>query len=195
MIFFLSLWLALIIATGIIAQEKHLSVIGFVLMAVFFGPLAFIPLILVLALPSRTSLKKPHLEIQHIQDAQGQLNILKDSLLSLQKRIADLEAVIKSISQAPAPVEAPSEQAVSAKESQGLAAPIAESRGASVVEAEGKEEFEFVFGKYWLNRIGVILFFLGVAFFIGYTFTYLNALAKISIGYLCTFAFFSGVTI
>jgi len=58
------------------------------------------------------------------------------------------------------------------------------------LEEKKEEGFEFVFGKYWLNRLGVILFVLGIAFFIGYSFKYLNAFAKISLGYLFSISFF-----
>ena len=55
---------------------------------------------------------------------------------------------------------------------------------------EKSEGFEVTFGKVWLNRIGVVVFFLGMAFLLSYTFLFLNPAARIALGYLVAAGFF-----
>jgi len=47
-------------------------------------------------------------------------------------------------------------------------------------------------GRYWLNKIGISILVLGVAFFIQYTFKYLGAGVKILLGYILGFGLLSG---
>ena len=54
-----------------------------------------------------------------------------------------------------------------------------------------KEGFEAVFGKVWLNRIGVVVFFLGMGFLLSYTFLFLSPIARIALGYLVAMGFFA----
>lgn len=181
---FLAVWLGSIIASGVIAGNKGLSVVGFVFLALFLGPLA---LLLVLLVPSAQ--KKSTQATPSLQDAQRQLLSIKQTLSALGKRVMNLEGVIKELLQGQ-PIleqEPPQElQPAVVKEEAVKTAPSP----ALATKKEAKEGFEFVFGKYWLNRIGIILCFLGGAFFIGYTFKYLNAFAKILIGYLVSVGFF-----
>ncbi len=57
--------------------------------------------------------------------------------------------------------------------------------------APEREGFEAVFGKVWLNRIGVVVFFLGMGFLLSYTFLFLSPLARIGLGYLVALGFFA----
>lgn len=49
---------------------------------------------------------------------------------------------------------------------------------------------ENIFGQYWLNRIGVIVFVIGIGFFINYTFQSFGAWIKILMGFALTLGFF-----
>lgn len=46
-----------------------------------------------------------------------------------------------------------------------------------------KKDVEADLGKFWLNKIGIIIFTLGIAFFIAYAFRYFGPAAKIAFGY------------
>lgn len=58
-------------------------------------------------------------------------------------------------------------------------------------KAPEQEGFEAVFGKVWLNRIGVVVFFLGMGFLLSYTFLFLSPMARIALGYLVAMGFFA----
>ncbi len=173
------LWFGSVIATGILASYKRASVVGFVFLALFLGPIA---LLIVLLLPSaaRTAAQGSYSS----DDARRELSLIKYSFSALQARIHALE---EKLSLRPQP-QAPLPEATAPLPQ--VPAPRVQALASESARAEG-EGFEFVFGKYWLSRIGIVLCFLGLSFFIGYTFKYLNALAKILIGYCAAGAFFA----
>ncbi|MBM3249323.1 MAG: DUF2339 domain-containing protein [Candidatus Omnitrophica bacterium] len=53
-----------------------------------------------------------------------------------------------------------------------------------------KKDVEADLGKFWLNKIGIIIFTLGIAFFIAYAFRYFGPAAKIAFGYVLAAALF-----
>jgi hypothetical protein len=172
MIIFSVIWCSIIITTAYIASIKKLSVGAYTVMAVFLGPLA---LLLVLAESSTASQNKSSGQIGSFKDALRELGSIQTVLSSLQNRVSSLEKSISMFTEK--------------KESTVVETAIVPASTRRSEEVT-KDSFEFTFGKYWLNRIGVVLFFLGVAFFINYTFAFLNAFAKITIGYLFAIAFF-----
>lgn len=197
---FLLIWIASIIATIIIAKQKELSLVAYGVAAFFLGPIG---LLIALAMPTGSTSKDSSGKVETLQEAQRQLDSIKTSLFSLQnqvnslaKRINEFLGKEKIVQELPSgKTETSSEKgkvpvkAVSAQE-QAVSHDYEEM--VSVLEGKKakKEGFEFVFGKYWLNRIGVALFVLGIGFFISYTFRYLNAFAKVLIGYLASVSFF-----
>lgn len=169
--FFLLLWSASIIATVFIARRKNLSVVGFIILALFLGPLAVLIVSLLSPVQDSVPLNKGG-------SMQEEFAGIKRSFALLEQRINALEARIgipapQALSGQPE-LKTPQKTAVVSGEGQGVYA---------------KESLEFTFGKYWLNRIGVAAVFLGIVFFISYTFTYLNALSKIGIGYFIAMGF------
>jgi len=165
---YLLVWIGSIIATAIIASNKGLSAVGFILLAIFLGPLA---LIIALAMNSNEQRKIASEKEFSLDTAKAELVSLKASFSSLQQRLKRLE---KKLSLPDAKDKT-----------------LAKTPKTKQVPAKAKESFEFVFGKYWLNRIGVILVFLGVSFFIGYAFKYLGASTKVLLGYLLALLFFA----
>lgn len=202
------IWLASIIATGIVVTKKNLSV-GFILLSIFSGPIG---LMIVLLLPAKESKVESSRGIGSFQDAWSELALIKHSLSSLQSRVINLEANLNKFLGKEQTLKGPAPEEPSASTEKEGAIVFSDSTKETPVHKEvvshdyqevvtqlekkeiedkSKEGFEFVFGKYWLNRLGVVVFVLGVAFFIGYTFKYLNAFTKILIGYLLSAGFFA----
>lgn len=173
-------WIISIIATLVIADRKNLNVLLFFILSLFFGPVAL--LIAAVSPPvvrngSSSVGSSPGVSSSAVssQDVRQQLEGIKTSLRMIQQRVAHLESVLDSRS--------PVEEAV-------VVAPEIVSNHASINDLKPApkpqprpEGFEFVLGQYWLSRIGVVLFVLGIGLFINYTFRYFSAFAKISIGY------------
>ena len=171
------LWLGSIIATVYVADRKNLSIGLFLFLSICFGPLG---LVIALLVSGKTKDPLPLRGVYSFQEAEREIHYLRQMLLSLQQRLSSLEESVKNF-----------------KPEGGGSLPAAEehiqSISAAIPEASAKtlqENFELKFGKYWLSRVGVALFVLGVGFFISYTFQYLNAFFKIAVGYLLSAAFF-----
>ena len=190
------IWIGSIIASAIIADRKKLNIIPFVFLSLFFGPLGLLIVALIPAKKSEASLN----HINSIDDFICELSRIRDEFSRLQERFNNLENNFQHFLK---------QQQEFFKSESGEEVVFPEKGDASIGDGtvshdyeevvsvlkkkqrqkQEKESFEFVFGKYWLNRIGVIIFVLGVAFFISYTFKYLNAISKIAIGYLFSAAF------
>lgn len=165
-------WIVSIIGTVIIADRKNLNVFLFFILSLLLGPVALLIASLSSnrpALSGGTPLKN-----MSVQEAKGQLEGVKTSLQMLSKRLEHIESVldvdaIKSLKD-----ERPNQAVDQAS---------AQTRAVNSETQNPPEAFEFVFGKYWLNRIGVVLFVIGIGLFINYTFHYFSAFMKIAIGY------------
>ncbi len=176
------LWLASVLATVIVADQKHRSIVGYFFLSLVLGPGA---LIIVLLLSPVVPYEAPR-EIRDISEARMCLRQLRDSLASLQNKIVQLEQRLDQMGGESRPPEG-------AMTNLPPAAADMESKPeettAALPEPQG---FEFVFGKYWLNRIGVVIFVIGVGFFISYSIQYLPAFAKVLLGYCLAAAFIYG---
>jgi uncharacterized membrane protein len=162
-------WLLSIVGAVVLADKKNLSVPGCFFMALFLGPVG---LIIALLLPPRTRTKPaPYSPSGNIRQ---EIADLKTALTALNERIAYLE---RACANEPQAVREP-EQAPPSVSVEPAAEPTAKP-----------EAMEFVLGKYWLSRIGVGLFVLGIGLFISYTFHYFSPLVKIMIGYFFAVAF------
>lgn len=58
--------------------------------------------------------------------------------------------------------------------------------------AEGADSWEMVVGTSWLNKIGVLVFIVGVALLVGYSFGHVGPLGRVAIGYVLSFAMLGG---
>lgn len=179
--FFFILWFVCVILTCVIATRKKREIAGWIVFSLFFAPLA---LIFILILPSRNNQEE-----KRLSPGAGQLSIraeleqIKKSFSLLSARIQNLENQIGIIS----PEELVKEDSGETKKEPAQAME-------SVQVSGKKSDVEIDLGRFWLNRIGIIVFALGVGFLITYTFKYFGALAKIIFGYLVSAGlFFFGV--
>ncbi|MFC1594628.1 DUF2339 domain-containing protein [Candidatus Omnitrophota bacterium] len=117
-----------------------------------------------------------------LQNAGMEMHSIKNALASLQKRVVQLEEKINASRQRQATQKTPPEELP--KEP----APAQVAKQKPVIEKQ--EAFELTFGKYWLNRIGVVVFVLGIAFLFSYAIAIAGPLIKILIGYTASAAFF-----
>ncbi len=143
-------------------------------------------------------------DIQHSKEFfENQLAILRRQYRFIQGRIDALEEKVKQLPGLSSTGEAPKQSTeVSAPEAQaGKPEPALPqvpepARKAHVITKEApsarkpSEDMELAFGRYWLNKIGVVIFALGVGFLITYSFKYFTPLLKISFGYLLSVALF-----
>lgn len=174
------IWLVSIVGTIIVADQKNRSTIGFFFLSLVLGPVAFIVVMLIPAQP-KNSLVTPYKIVpsqnQAItpENAGRQLQEIRHTLQLLQGRIDQIEQTLDGKSmQASAQTPIPVIEASN----------IGVEQTQTVVSEENKPEaLEFIFAKYWLNRIGVVLFVIGIGLFISYTFQYFSAWMKIAIGY------------
>lgn len=175
-------WIVCIIATTVIANEKGLNALSYFFLGLLLGPLAVLIVLLV------TSKKKKNGHVGGIFDiktAKHQLEDIKDDLFLLKSRAKALEERIGTLEQNE-PAVAP-DNVLKRDEKPEFAVDQEKQR---FTKPDNQESLEVVFGKVWLNRIGVVLFVLGIGYFISYTFQYLGVYAKIGLGYLLSGTFF-----
>lgn len=180
--FIFFLWIASIVVTLVIANNKKLSTISFFFLALLTGPLAiFIALVD----------SSPKGEITGtLGEARRQLDDLKNSMLDLQNRAVRVELLInKLIEQEDVSQTQKLEKDKIDKEDAGAVLSRAES-GEAFAPVKKSSGMELDFGRYWLNKIGIVVFTLGLGFLISYTFNYFGPVLKISGGYLISVVLF-----
>lgn len=175
---FFAFWIICFIAAIVIADKKRLNIAGYVIFAIFLAPLALLAALLSPSRRREVSLDKDPPR----EDISLQLSEIKNYQNLLQQRIDQLE---KAVGQ----VTGPKPEAENLAQRQDIQAHPHQPLNPQASSHE-EEKFEIIFGRDWLNRIGVIVFVLGIGLFISYTFQYLNGLAKILIGYSFAIAFF-----
>ena len=174
------IWISSIVGTIIVADQKNRSTVGFFFLSLVLGPIAFIVALLVSAHPKNSSVTPYKVVPSQSQDitpenAGRQLQEIRHTLQLLQERIDQIERTLDGkITQSSADVPVSTVQIFDTN---------VRSAQAAVSEENKPEAFEFIFAKYWLNRIGVVLFVIGIGLFISYTFQYFSAWMKIAIGY------------
>jgi len=108
-------------------------------------------------------------------DLLKEIQNLKGTLASLSVRLQQLEQRLTA--QSPPPQISPTP-------TQPKPAPTPLPRPTvAAAPASKRESLETRIGRYWLNRVGMFSFVMGVAFFILYSFRYLGPEAKIAIGF------------
>lgn len=165
-------WVGSIVATIVLADRKNLNTVWFFFLSLCLGPIALIIVFLSQARANNLGLSSTRKLTP--QEAHQELLGIKTSLNLLMVRLERIEAVLKE-DEPTGPVVYPSYSAADQ--------PMAETNP-TAPNVSAKETMEVVFGKYWLNRIGVVLFVIGIGLFINYTFQYFSAWAKIAIGYV-----------
>ena len=170
-------WIVSIIGTIVIADRKNLNVLLHFILSLFLGPLALL-IVSVASARSKGDSSSSSGQMTS-QEARQQLQGIKTSLNILIKRVERIEESLNQTS-----VHEPDPTSVT-RPDEG----IQEAKFADIQKNNAPETMEFVFGKYWLNRIGVVLFVIGIGLFINYTFHYFSSWIKIGIGYILAVLF------
>ncbi|MFH1199382.1 MAG: DUF2339 domain-containing protein [Candidatus Omnitrophota bacterium] len=177
-------WIACIVLTTISAKNKNRNALGWFFLGLYFGPIALV-IISLLRKAEKKQAKNSAQPLNSLSAVKAELEGLKDEFNILNSRLSSLMVKI-SILEGKSPVVEPASIPVVEK--------IQESQPALVVESEEptarKADMEINLGKFWLNKIGIIVFSVGVAFLLSYTVARVGALAKISLGYLAAAALF-----
>ncbi len=202
------IWIASIVTTVVIAIYKNQNIVVWFLLSLILGPIA---LIFILFLPkveqeqanisndqySEVSLESIKAEFESLKN---EVSMLSNKLHNLGEKISILEA--KEMEQIISELEIPEEElqpSVSKQVTQEPKIPKEEFQPPVLTfEKElvkpptpsDKFDMEMNLGKFWLNKIGMIVFSLGVAFLLVHTFTHIGPLAKILLAYLIAIALF-----
>ncbi|OGX50648.1 MAG: hypothetical protein A2243_03515 [Omnitrophica WOR_2 bacterium RIFOXYA2_FULL_38_17] len=177
--YYFIIWIGMVVATAIIADQKNLSVVGFLFLGLFLAPVA---LLLVLLLPKNEPKTKEESPNISLSQAITQLNYVKSAIASLNKRVEDIDRYIGQMTNQEhaevSIIEQPSYPQTIAKAQQ------------EKPQYNQTSTAETNFGKYWLNKIGIIVFALGIGFLIRYTFKYFGPFIKIAFGYFISAGLF-----
>ena len=183
------IWIISIIATLYLADQKKLGVGGFLALSIFTGPLA---VIIALLLPAKNVPSTDGIQgVNNLQDAKRQLQDIKHSLYALEEKTKNLEQLIVRLSGASEDIQAVNEKRVEPVVEQVVRL---EPGPVQVTSTPVKRaDIELDFGRNWLNKIGIAVLALGVAFLISYSFKYFGPFLKIAFGYVVGGAlFFAG---
>ena len=183
MMFFV-FWIVCMVAAVYLADQKKQSVLLFLFLAFVTGPLA---VVIVLLLSSKT--------VNHRStpdDLSRELASLKSSVKYIQERITALEMKLleqnlrtsnldtSSLPSANIAVESVAEKKDSAQNLR------------SKLDAPFKPlDLEMAFGRNWLNKIGIVVFTLGMGLLISYSFKYFGPWIRILFGYFVSAIFFA----
>ncbi len=186
---FILFWVSCMVISGIIASSKEEPVWAWVLISLILGPIG---VLIILLLPSRT--RAPERRIPDMQappDLKTELAVLKSQVDNLCLKLGELEKKIDAGAAAPH-----ADPQTAAAQERPFSAPLPEPVSSALPSAappRPEPDMELKLGKYWLNRVGIAIFTLGVGFLITYTFKSLGAWAKIGIGYaVSAFMFYWG---
>jgi len=181
------LWIISIAAAIFVAKEKGVSYVAAVLLPLFLGPVGF----LIVCVMSPESKQRPDkYPGASLDEVKKEVFRIKNDAIALSRNIGRLEKTLDEMMQKqskdlPSGDFAPVTPAMERVLDDSL-----RDKEKCAVSGEKKENFEFVFGKYWLNRIGVLIFVAGVGFFANYAFGALTAGLKVAVGYLLAGLFF-----
>ncbi len=156
-------WMICVGAAAFTAARRGLSVVGYTLLAVFLGPLAW--LIALAAAPPGGR----EAAVSSWTEARRRLEDLRAQVSVLQRRI---EAMERSLAEREDP-SGPGEVSAS---------PFPRETVRSS-DTAGPPPLETILGRYWLSRLGVVFVVVGVAFFLSRTFVLLGPWLKVMAGY------------
>jgi hypothetical protein len=190
------------ILTVWIAREKSLGVTLWVFLGILFGPVA---VVIVMIMPSgkRESAVSGSLSSTASRDTLlDQFAELKEEMRLLSNKFNNLEArlgeftVDESAPVVPEPAYQPSIEkpllAETTDQQPARQEPQPQTESMPEPAAAGKGDIEMDLGKFWLNKIGIIIFSLGIGFLLTYAFAHVGPAAKILFGYLVAAALFIG---
>lgn len=192
----LAIWIISIIASIFVAQSKNRSGVGWFFLGLFLGPIA---VIIILFLPKidkgGVAISGQYSEIS-LRSIKDEFEKIKTEFSALSNRLNNLGTKI-SVFESGEQKESPSERKIPVTEQIPAAMQRTEGMQPAVTVFEKaaqllgrKSDIEMNLGKFWLNKIGMIVFSLGVAFLLTYTLTRFGPVAKILFGYLIAVALF-----
>jgi uncharacterized membrane protein len=157
-----------------IAHAKKRDTVPWVVLSIFLGPLV---LIAILFYPKADSDKKAeppsYVSGTSLSDIKLELESIKRQLAFLGNKLQNLETKINT-----------TQDKEKIPQTIPTAMPQEPVYAESKVESAKEADVEINLGKFWLNKIGIVIFALGIAFLITYTFKYFGPLMKILFGYL-----------
>lgn len=176
------LWCIAIVWTMVLVKRKNLNAMGFFFLALFTGVLA---VIIAYIVDDEKDKQADVAMVSNTRMLRVELDALKRMMTSLQTRMTTLENLLIQKEQ----LEEEGKQAPEL-----ISPAIKEVKApATVSQVEVEGDLESRFGRFWLNKIGMVVFTLGVGFLISYSFQYFGALTKILVGYVISAGlFFAG---
>lgn len=182
---FFAFWIICIIAAVYLADQKKQSVLLFLFLGFVTGPLA---VVIVLLLSTKT---KTVDHISNPDDLIRELTSLKSTIKYIQERINALE--VKVLEQNPRESSAETSSLSPTNIEVDSVSPKQDSTQnlRKQLDAPFKPlDLEMAFGRNWLNKIGIVVFTLGMGLLISYTFKYFGPWIRILFGYFVSAIFF-----
>ena len=179
----LAVWLISIMASIFIAQSKNRSGPGWFILSLFFGPVA---LIILLFLPKFDKDK----EVISGQDSGISLRAIRVEFEEIKNEFSDLKNKLNNLETKISIFESGEQKESAAMQRPEDIQPVVKVPEKAEHLPGRKSDIEMDLGKFWLNKIGMIVFSLGVAFLLTYTLTRFGPVAKILFGYLIAVVLF-----
>jgi len=194
------LWIVSILVTVFIARDKNRSLVGWFFLSFILGPIALIVVLLLPRIEQRQARLPGQYSEVSLNSIKAELEDLRSEFSILSNRLNNLGAKINTL-ETERVMKPTTESRVSVTEPVPIPAQKLKEPQPTVSVAEKSEQLpsrksdiEMNLGKFWLNKIGMILFSLGVAFLLTYALTRIGPVAKILLGYLIAVALFiSGI--
>jgi uncharacterized membrane protein len=194
------LWILSILLTVFIARDKNRSVVGWFFLSCILGPIA----VLLVLLSAKTGQSQASIPRQYsgtsLSSIKAELEGLKSEFSVLSNRLNNLGAEINTLvtEEEKKPTSEPQDSITEPAPISAQELKVPQSVVSVAEKSEKplsrKSDIEMDLGKFWLNKIGMIVFSLGVAFLLTYTLTRIGPVAKILLGYLIAAALFiSGI--
>lgn len=186
------LWVISIIATPVVAVvAKNRNGVGWFFLGVILGPFALLIVSLLPKLQAGTRMEISHKEYRSmsIEEMEEEAISLKILASRFNDRVSLLEEALKNIKPAKeTPRKEPSE---APKPMPFIEAQFKmEEKEEKMALKEKGTGLEQRMGRYWLNRIGILVLATGIGFLITYTFKYFGPFIRILTGYLIGAALF-----
>ncbi len=186
---FLSIWLISIIVTMVIADKRNANVVVYFFLSVFFGPLALLILLIEAGFSKKSKISEG---VFDVESTRREIEGFRNHIQQLQRKITQLELKLNKIS---GEDEKESVEKLRPKDIQKCVnqAKTAEGRTGQKVASKKREvsgDIESRLGRFWLNKLGIVIFTLGMGFLIRYTFKYTPPFLKILFGYIVSAAMF-----
>ncbi|MDD5546174.1 MAG: DUF2339 domain-containing protein [Candidatus Omnitrophica bacterium] len=179
------LWIVSIIASPVIAAvAKNRSAIAWFLLGCIGGPVTLIIISLLPKAGPEKSEKSPAQMIGSplsLEAIKKELDQIKTLYSDTAYRISVLENILKEPSRQEPEAKAEKAAKPEKRPAAPIPAPLIAHPALEVPAAVGLEQ---KMGKYWLNKVGILVLAMGVTFLISYTFKYFGPFMKILTGYI-----------